>query len=63
MCIRDRGIYPVRMPVYDTAFIFVEGQYEEAVSYTHLMAERLVLLVLCRAGWSNADQYSHAGWV
>ena len=31
-----KGIYPVRMPAYDTAFVFVEGQYEDAVSYTHL---------------------------
>lgn len=23
------GIYPVKMPAYDTAFIFVEGQYED----------------------------------
>ena len=24
-----KGIYPVRMPAYDTAFVFVEGQYED----------------------------------
>lgn len=24
-----KGIYPVRRPVYDTAFLFVEGQFEE----------------------------------
>lgn len=24
-----KGVYPVRMPAYDTAFIFIEGQYED----------------------------------